>query len=424
MMYDQKLTRPTFLRKLGHGFLRLKQDTSAATAALFAILLPILIGFGALAIDVGVWSMKSRQAQGAADQAAYSAAVASSAGTNAIIEGRAIAASMGFKDGVGGVTVSVDNPPTSGAFSGVTTYWQVTIRQPQYLGLAALFTAGAPAVVARAVAGSGRGNACVIGLNTTGSAVTFINNTSFYQAECGLYSNSNIDLRNGVTVSSGLYAGDSIILGNTTQITGSMATDQPLFIDPYLGTSGVTPTTMPCIRSAITNGGTYLPGRYCAGLNLKDNAKNTVVNLQPGVYYFQKEFKVGNGFTFRGTDVTIILDFPNTPGAPGQVDFQIGQYNVFDITAPTSGPFSGIALLNTTSVNGSLYKFGINNTVSIQGALYFPNSTLDMNNNLDANRCTQMVALNVELSNNATTKADCPGSGIKGVGGGKIVLVE
>jgi hypothetical protein len=424
MMHDPKPIRTTILGKLGHGLLRLKRDTRAATATTFAILLPVLIGFGALAIDVGVWSMKSRQAQGAADQAAYSAAVASGAGTDAVIEGRAIAASMGFENGVGGVTVTVNNPPTSGAYAGVTTYWQVIIQQPQSLGLAALFTAGAPTVVARAVAGSGIGTACVVGLNPAGNAVTFTNNAEFFQPECGLYSNSNIDLRNGVDVSGSLYAGDSIIQGNTTTVTGTTATEQPVFADPYLGTSGATPTTLPCINQAISNGGTYMPERYCNGLDLKDNAKNTTVILQPGVYYFQKQFKVGNGFTFQGTGVTIILDFPNAPGPPGKADFQIGQDNLFDITAPTSGPFSGIAFMSTTSVAGSEFQFGINNNIRIQGALYFPRSTLDMNNNLDATRCTQMVAWNVELSNNATTKAICPGSGIKGVGGGKIVLVE
>ncbi len=424
MMHNPKPMSSIRLHKLAQGLSRFKHDTSAATATIFAILLPVLIGVGALALDVGVWSMKSRQAQGAADQAAYSAAVASGASANGVTEGRAIAASMGFTDGVGGVTVTVSNPPTSGAFSGVTTYWQVTISQPQTLGLAALFTASAPTVVARAVAGSGIGNSCVIGLSTTGNAVTFTNNAVFNQSECGLYSNSSIDLRNGVEVTGSLYAGDAIIEGQTTEIIGTTATDQSVFADPYQGTSGATPTTMPCINPAISNGGTYMPGRYCNGVDLKDNAKDTVVNLQPGVYYFQKQFKVGNGFTFRGTGVTIVLDFPNAPGPPGKLDFQIGQDNFFDLIAPTSGPFSGIAFMNTTSVTGSLYQFGNNNNISIQGALYFPKSTLDMSNNLDATRCTQMVALNVELSNNATVKANCPGSGIKGIGGGKIVLVE
>lgn len=112
---------------------------------------------------------------------------------------------MGFVDGADGVTVTVDNPPSTGVYSGVSTYWQVTIRQPQSLGLAAVFAAGAPTVVARAVAGTGGGGSCVVGLDTAGPAITFSNNTIFNQAQCKLYSASGISLLNNVQVTSSLY---------------------------------------------------------------------------------------------------------------------------------------------------------------------------------------------------------------------------
>jgi hypothetical protein len=54
-----------------------------------------------------------RNMQGAADQAAYSAVIASRAGggANATTQAKGIAASMGFADGQAGVTVAVNNPP-------------------------------------------------------------------------------------------------------------------------------------------------------------------------------------------------------------------------------------------------------------------------------------------------------------------------
>lgn len=418
MCDDPSSIEVSFLQKPQRHFAKFKNDTGGATASIFAVILPVLIGFGALAIDVGVWSINSRRAQGAADQAAYSAAVASGAGSDAVTEARAIAASMGFIHQTGGVTVQVDNPPATGAFAGSTSHWQVTVRQPQSLGLAALFTVGAPTVVARAVAGSGAGSSCVIGLNNdpTVNAVVFNNGTTLQQLGCGIYSNSSISIGNGTqtVISAALYAAGAITQGNTSQVTGSKSEDQPIFVDPYLGVSGVTPTTLPCIP-VVSGSGNLTPGRYCDGFDLGNNSN---INLAAGVYYINSRFKVGNNNRFTGTGVTLIFDLPATSNV------SVGTNNTFNIVAPVSGPFSGIAFMNTTAPTPSSFTFGNNNIVSVQGAFYFPNSTLNMNNNLDVNRCTQLVALNVSLSNNATMKSSCPGSGIEGINGGSIALVE
>jgi hypothetical protein len=280
MMHDPKLTRSTFLHKLGHGFWRLKQDTSAATATLFAILLPILIGFGALAFDVGVWSMKSRQAQGAADQAAYSAAIANGLGSDGQTEALAIAANMGFTHGVGGVSITVSNPPTSGAFAGGTTYWHVTIEQPQSLGLASIFISTAPTMRVRAVAGSGGGSACIVALSPSAEdAIRFVNNAQMTNPECGLYSNSSSDssirCENNCVLAGSLYAVGDVSWGNT-QPSGAINNDQPSFSDPYAGVSATPPVGSTC-KPQITNGGNYTPGRYCTGLDLRNNAPDKIL---------------------------------------------------------------------------------------------------------------------------------------------------
>ncbi|MBJ7501246.1 MAG: hypothetical protein JHC57_15935, partial [Sphingopyxis sp.] len=88
----------------------LARDSRGATAAIFAIAMPVLVGMGALAVDVGLWTVQKREAQGAADQAAFSAAIAAQADGDdaAHLEGRAIAASMGFVDGQDDVTVTTN----------------------------------------------------------------------------------------------------------------------------------------------------------------------------------------------------------------------------------------------------------------------------------------------------------------------------
>lgn len=419
MKSDADIGKLPFLRGVISLLARFKHDTNAATAAIFAILLPVIIGFGALAFDVGVWTMRSRQAQGAADQAAYSAAVAAGLSTDGVTEGRAIAASMGFTHGTGGVTVDVTNPPATGAFAGSTSYWQVTISQPQNLGLAALFTTSTPTVVARAVAGNGGGGSCVIGLASSGVAVTFTNNSQLQQAECGVFSNGNVDIgnSNNVLIDADLFSGGTVNQGNNAIVTGTITTGLPQFADPYAGVTAPAATGS-CIPE-VKNGGSFLPGRYCSGFDLPNNATNQVLNLAAGVYYINRKFKIGNGFSIRGTGVTLVFDVPNPSN-----DVRIGNNTSFDIFAPTTGPLSGIAFMSTTAPNPSTFTFGNSNSISVQGAFYFPNSTLVMNNNLDSTRCTQLVAFRVELSNNATMRANCPGSGIRDFAGGTIALVE
>jgi Flp pilus assembly protein TadG len=419
MKNDPTVAISNAMRRLGGRIAQAKHDTSGATASIFAIMLPVLIGFSALAIDVGLWSFKSRQAQGAADQAAFSAAIAGNVGGNAVTEARAITASMGFTHGAGGVTVDVVNPPATGAFAGSTTHWQVTVTQPQSLGLAALFTATAPTVVSRAVAGSGGGGSCVIGLATSGTAITFTNNSQLRQSECGVYSNGNISIgnSNNVLIDADLYSAGTISQGNNAVVTGTQSTGEPIFTNPYAGVTAPAATGA-CIPQVV-NGGNLLPGRYCNGFTLGNSSPNKTVNLAPGIYYIGQRFNVGQNFTFRGTGVTLVFDVPNP-----STNVSIGNGNIFDIIAPTSGPLSGIAFMSTTATNPSTFTFGNNNIISVQGAFYFPNSTLVMNNNLDSSRCTQLVALRVTLSNNATMRASCPGSGIRGLGGGTIALVE
>jgi hypothetical protein len=83
---------------------------------------------------------------------------------------------------------------------------------------------------------------------------------------------------------------------------------------------------------------------------------------------------------------------------------------------------SGIAMMSLTS--GYPFRFFNNNIINVQGAFYFPNQALVMNNNLNSALCTQLVALTVEIANNGTMASTCPGSGIKGISGGTVALVE
>ena len=101
----------------------------------------VMLGMAGLAIDIGFALYKQRQMQSAADAAAFSAAIAKSAGYPAAFstEAYAVAGQVGFVNGSNLVTVTVNNPPVSPPASAAdaanASAVQVIIQQPQTLPL-------------------------------------------------------------------------------------------------------------------------------------------------------------------------------------------------------------------------------------------------------------------------------------------------
>jgi Flp pilus assembly protein TadG len=58
---------------MNRKFSKLLRSSSGAVAVVTALVLPLLIGFSSLGIEVGHWYLLQRQMQGAADAAAISA---------------------------------------------------------------------------------------------------------------------------------------------------------------------------------------------------------------------------------------------------------------------------------------------------------------------------------------------------------------
>jgi Flp pilus assembly protein TadG len=122
---------------LALSFLQAKEGVVAIQ---MAIMMPLLIGMGALAIDVGFVLEKQRQMQSAADAAAYSAAIAKTTGYPAAFstEAYAVAGKVGFVNSANGVTVTVNNPtvsPLNAANAANASAIQVIVQQPQTLPL-------------------------------------------------------------------------------------------------------------------------------------------------------------------------------------------------------------------------------------------------------------------------------------------------
>ena len=400
------------------------RDRRAATAAMFAIALPVLAGMSALAIDAGAWMVEKRQAQGAADQAAYSTAIGAKANPSitqaqAEAEARGVAANMGFVHNTDGVTVTVTKL-TAAPYNG-GNYWEVIVQQPQMAGLSRIFMTSAVSARARAVAGgTSYGNGCIIALSQTATVgVYFMNQADALTSTCGIYSNStnnktsvacgqpNGGGANGnCTINAAVYAAGRI--GGSQGLHGTVVQNSSLpsgFDNPYPTVPLTAPSGAACTYS-VTNldyGSTPLAsGTYCISGTLRFS--NTVAGV-------------------AASTVTLIL-------LNGATVTQLPNVGHVYINAPTSGTYANIAImsLGTADLNFTNGTNGVGtaDTFHIQGAIYAPNANLFFTggSQFDPTMCTQLVGATVTIGLHANMGSNCPGPGAGATGSASISLVE
>lgn len=417
---------PVFATRYGRAL----RGRRGSVAIQLALTMSALLGVVSLGTEVGFLLYKHRQMQSAADAAAFGGAVAVSKGypTDYAVEARAIAASAGFVNGSDSVTVTVNRPPTLGAYVGNTAAVEVIISQPQSLGMASLFHDPVFDVGARAVAAAGTGGSfCVIGLDPTASGTVKIkNNGKISSQTCGVgvnsTSNSALTLENNASIAGPVSVAGSYSLAPNAHLDYQLSPypkqNAAPFTDPYAGVSlsatGATARTQPtgCTTCQLQ------PGRYTQGLNYTNNV---TLNLAAGVYYIDTRLNLVNGVTVNATaGVTLVIN--------GNYAMNVGNNLTMNITAPTSGPTAGIAIASIRTATASVTQAFANNAIlNLTGALYFPNQILlfDNNSTINTPTCGQLVARMISIQNNANLKTTCDGTGVTPVvAGGPSQLVE
>src|SRR5437868_3345694 len=99
-----------------HSFLkRFGRDRSGATVVLYALSLPVLVGFTGLGVEVGYWYYKQRELQTAADVAAYAGTIElRGGGSQTVVYNASLteATTQGFVAATG--DIKVNTPPSTG----------------------------------------------------------------------------------------------------------------------------------------------------------------------------------------------------------------------------------------------------------------------------------------------------------------------
>jgi Flp pilus assembly protein TadG len=433
--------RVTWRSALHRVLRRLCGNERGNISIITAFAMPVLLGFGALGVDVSVWLKAKNSVQGAADATVVSLAAAVKAGdspTRWQTEAYATAAANGYTNGQNGVVVAVNNPPVSpSAFAGNVDAYEVAISQPQKLYLAQVFGAKfgllPPTVTSRAVALVKRNSpTCLLALdnanppppngtlNTSGVAI-------MKSVKCAIYDDStgskSINTAGGGSITASY-------IGTMGNYYGSLTvTDPPYTVktsgqyvaDPYRYTRSIPPIPIYQPSSANNWSGSTPPGGMPGGGVVAYNGDVRVsgnTTLAPGVYIITGNLKSSK--LISGTGVTIILTSRTPSTDSSNFDFSGG--GMVNLTAPPTGPTAGIALWADRNL-GNRCDQGSNcgtdqltggGTSTVVGAVYLPTHAVKYAGNQQAvsTSCNQIIAWDITVTGTPTFYHQCAGVGI------------
>jgi Flp pilus assembly protein TadG len=383
---------------------------------MFALVLPVIIGGAGFGVETSYWEYKRLQMQSAVDAAAYAGAIVKRSGADlAAITAAATAGATqnGFDTSSGAIAVQA--PPTSGAYTGGNAV-EVVLQADAQRFFTAYFSNTPVHMTARSVAAyQTAGSACVLALAPSASrALNVSGSASMTLQGCDVMANSIASDAINVQGSSTMRADCAVSGGGVSATSGMTLTacaapmlQAPPVADPYAGLPA--PTGSGCNND---NGSVLDPGVYCNGMTL-----NSTVALNPGVYIVSGgDLKINANANVTGSGVVFYLK--------GGAHVTMNGNAVVQLSAPTTGPYSGILLFGDRSASGSNTLNGTAGS-HMTGVIYFPSQDLSYLGNFSGqNGCTQIVASTVQWSGNTSISVNCTAMGFNSLpipGGVKLV---
>lgn len=310
---------------------RFGSDDGGQAIILVAAMMMALLMFVGLAIDAGQLFVARRTMQEAADAAAYAGAVVlyqhktqglpaslSDAETLALAAAAADATRNGYTHGIDGAIVTIELPPTTGAFAGNRLYVEVRIQID-------VRTALVPAqstlntVRVRGVAGAEPlNNQFAIMALDRGNVVSALNIQSGGNVNLtggGILVNSTntsaqAAWNQGGTISYTCVAPavcETHVAGNAQGSFPSLTTRAPQEPDPLASFPKpplhdcATPPVTSCVFNAIPNTNIAEPGVYTTSLRATGNTR---LILQPGIYILKAGMDLGGNSSVASADAT------------------------------------------------------------------------------------------------------------------------
>jgi putative Flp pilus-assembly TadE/G-like protein len=376
---------------------------------LICVSLIALVGMIAIVADFSFMQHQRNMMQTAADSAAMAAAEELNYG-DAVTAGKADAARNGFADGQSSVTVSINNPPSSGPNAANAGYIEAVVSKPQPTYFLRALGVNTMTVSTRAVAYEGNGPNCFYVIDPSAASAMSNNGNASVQSSCGILVNSNS--------SSGLTANGSVtikaptigVVGNysatggasftPTPNTGVIAASDPLGYVTAPTVGSCSQTSLKLSGNTGTSSSPYplYPGTYCGGITVTGNA---FLKFNPGTYVLAGGgMNINANTVMTGTGVT----FYNTTGTGGYAPIAFDGGATVKLSAPTSGPLAGILFFQDRSIPSTAAGSTItgNSTSTFDGAIYFPTTQLTFNGNSSSNGYSIVVADKLVVSGNSS----------------------
>ena len=338
----------------------------SAVLPFFAIVLPVMILFCGLVLDLSMLQLKTLQMQTAADAAAVGAELEAERGAGDwVSQGTADAAINGFTNGSKGLTVTLAQLPTSGPYAGRYDTLQASLTQQVSTIFMGALNGGTVTLRTQAAALM---TPCVY-LTGTGALQTYsldLFSGSFDGNTCPININTSVRVQsNGNTATVAMnVAGASSSSSMSGFVYPAPHYNVPLIADPLAATVSPSFNGSCNYTSYSLSGGTATlsPGNYCKGITLT----NSTVVLNPGLYI------ITGGATWNNSSVSgssITLFFTQGGGA-SYGKFTIANASTVTISAPndtSNGTIPGILVFADRHwVTTDAQDFALENS-SIQG---------------------------------------------------------
>jgi Flp pilus assembly protein TadG len=443
---------------------RLREDQRGTVSVIMGFLIIPLVGALGIGFEVSNWYMNGRGMQNAADAAALAAAT--NGGANYDVEAKAVAAQYGFVDGVNNITVAASN--AAACPSGGNTCYSVTIsgsvpllvsQVVGYRGDTTLNGAAAKRLNAVAVARPTvqPQDICMLALATSGTAQAIRTNGSptANMNGCNVMSNTAAQC-NG----SNLGAGLGLAHGTSNGCGMKPISNVNTVVDPYIGrainipplassncpsypqeskhgNTVIPPSPLPTVpplpsRIVTLNGGASSLDLSTGGFSYNggNGATNNffacgdqvlsgdmVINAPkdspagPAVLVVENGQLDLNGHTLTtadGSAVTVVFSGTNSPTyTHAPTDNTNGSGGRLDLTGPSSGPWSGVAIYQDPTLTSGVDVSAAGNspTWNITGLVYMPHASVTLKGAIDkgiaGQSCVVLVADNFTISGTA-----------------------
>jgi hypothetical protein len=397
-----------------------------------------LLGFTGMAVDVGYLQWTRIRIQDAADAAVQTALIEAENGySDWATAGRTSASLNGFTNGVNGVTVTLNSPPTSGTMAGQANAIEAIVTQSTPTYFMQMFNLSSVSIAGRAAgsypasgsgsgsSGSGSSAGCVYVLDTASGDSQVMNvQGSSPTFNCGVVvesPNENAVYLSGaltVTIGTGYTLG---VVGPSTCKAAQPATQTDCGIDytsnqDYICSTGsstctaaksptangisnpgdpLTNISVPSFPSTFSSkdyydmnsppsGNTLQPGIYCGGLTI-GNTNGATYTLNSGTYVIAGgTLQFNSTGTVEGSGVTFYLT------SPSDVATTTGTSCSSSLVSPTSTTIAKVNINGQPNVTLSAPAKGA--TEGVPGMLFFENrsSTADNGPQIVGNSTTSL----------------------------------